>query len=288
MKKIVCFSIILMALMGTACTDTGIENKGFDEIDIFKIVQHFEIESLLPQIQNVKTDRGKLGLRGEVKSMEYSESDWEYCYLFDENGRFSEIRSNLKGYKPHIQRFVYQSKKGRLQHIDVEYFSSIYSDGKLTEEKRTYTDLFEYDEKGRLKEAEYDQNGVLLKYNSVDYNPDGSIAAISGDLSYGKHFHYDDNGLCMKLTYQEPPDHNDDVLDFVIEYTYNSNRDIETTKYVVTTTPPPYAVKEKPTTNSYTIKNTYEYDNYGNWIKKTSVRDQKGTPDIQIRKIEYY
>ena len=278
--------IILTVLFVASCTGEGIKSEGFDEIDIFKI-DNLEIESYLLYIQHVKTDLGKLGLRGNVKSMEYSESDWEYSFFLDKEGRFNETRRNHIGYDPYIQRFVYDSKNGRLLRIDGEEVAIMYKDNKETKEKRTFSTPIEYDEKGRLKDAEYDQTGVLLRYYALSYDSNGNIVALNEDVSYGKHFHYDSNGACIKLTYSEES-HDDDTVNFEREFTYNSNRDIETDKWTVTTIPPQYAKNEKPKTVRYSIKYSYEYDRNGNWTKRTAISDQSKTPVIQTRKIEYY
>jgi hypothetical protein len=52
--------------------------------------------------------------------------------------------------------------------------------------------------------------------------------------------------------------------------------------------PPAYATNEKRTVNSFTIKNTYEYDKYANWTKKTSTIAERYYSNVMTRKIEYY
>lgn len=287
MQSKLLIKILLITLLFSSCISTESKTKQLDEIDLFKIDRD-HISHYLPYIQNVETDCGKLGLRGKVKSLEYTEHDWEYYFSFGEDGRFIETRSNSKGYDPSISHYVYDPKNGRLLRIEGERVDLRYSDGKETKEKRTWVISFEYDEKGRLTDAEYDQSGILLKYYGISYNSDGSIAALGKDSPNGRHYQYSPDGTCAKLTYMEGPDHNDDCHEYVIEYMYNSNRDVETRKTNITTIPPEYATNDKRTFSNYTTNITYEYDRNGNWTKATIQGDQENTKYVQARKIEYY
>jgi hypothetical protein len=112
MKNILFISIILIALMVSSCNGTDSETKGFDEIELFKIDlnHHTELLSYIPYIQNVKTDRGKLALRGKVKSMEYSVHGTNYLFSFGADGKLTD--------KTQIE----YDKKGKIK--EAEYDSS--------------------------------------------------------------------------------------------------------------------------------------------------------------------
>ena len=245
--------------------ETPVENKkaAIDEIELFKIIRNQDLAYFLPFAMNVKTDWAKLGLRGNVKTMEYSANNWDYRYSFDENGKLTELRSTPSGMPPQIRRYEY--KNGLLTRV-------VWGD---------QIETFEYDEKGNPKQyAEYDQSGALLKYGDFSFDPDGRIASF-GWAPRQKNLQYRPDGTCEKMTYRE--DGYDEDIDYAIEYIYNAKKDVEMEKVTET------GVFSGPAkANRYTIKYTYVYDAQGNWTKRTAMGDGWNRPETLQRKIAYY
>ena len=278
-------NILLEILDSGTITVSGVSvannQAKLDEIDFFSLHPHIDPLGYLQYIQNVKTDLGKMGLRGKVKTIEYTAYDREYRVSFNEIGNITEIiRKNKTSDRPHIERFVYNPRNGLLVHTVSEYYTRM--QGMTADEKRIQVDTFRYDEKGNHEGTEYDDAGNMLNYAGFEYNPDGTIAAIKVYYLEDK-YEYRSDGTISRRTYKEVSAiDDDDISHYDVEYTYNSNRDIVRTAGSITQT----YLDEVENFSRFTGNVTYVYDLHGNWTRKTAGSGSHAS--AENRKIEYY
>lgn len=262
-------------------------------------------------------------LRGKVKEVrEYKTrkkfflfgpmvKDEKNCLVyrrFDKDGYL--IESSFEG---RVEKLSYKyNKLVRLDNPSQSYIFEYDEKGRIVSEKcDDYTTKYEYDESGKrvvvtkvneidnskeVKELVYDDSERLLE--EILYDDDGTVISI-------EKYEYDSygNNVCIEQTYPKcPEDYSKTVCDYdvhgrmtqLIEYDYQGVEHMRATnKYNAKGD-----LREKdtlyipydPAMNSFSRcqKFEYEYDEKGNWIKKTVHDEDEKEDTVVFREIMYY
>ena len=227
-----------------------------------------------------KTDWEQSGFKGKVKLSIESIYKGDYRFGKLEKGEHSE---NLNSFFDEEGELIQLNKKdlitinkydidgniiesfivGNKDEQDSKHFYKYDSSGKIVEEINLHsysgdgdTTIFKYDEKGNLKE----------KIFHID-NP--SSIQVRNEL-----YTYNNNGF---LTKKEKNYYQRNKT--IIDYSYDANGNNIITFYTMLNEDGTLNWKSKDTSE-------YEYDSFGNWIRKIEVRSREGY--IKERKIIYY
>ncbi len=256
--------------------NTQINDAYLDEIDFFKIEGEM-IYYPFVALQNVKTDWGKLGLRGKVKSMKVNES----TYYFHENGTIDRIEFHNQDYSS-VDYFIY-NKKGQLSLVKSSRLVSI--NGK--KENHIDSTVYKYKEDGMLENAVYSKNGIIHSINSSELSIASSKYDATGQLilfdttGANYHYKYSEQGRCIEKKYDSPG--MDGVEHITCSYMYNENRDIikevRHTIYELDS-----YINEPDETYSKESTYSYIYDEHKNWVERT----ESGNKISTKRTFEYY
>lgn len=226
--------------------------------------------------QTKMTDRAFAGLKGKVKSVIKSYSNFEEKdgktvetarlkleeNYYDESGNliktFDNISTELNTYK-----FIDGAKtakttelESQLQGIRVGSTFNQLPETKLTTPDTRYTNkfIYEYDKKNRItKETVYLNNNKILRIST---------------------FEYDDNGNLVKDTFLN------------VRYAYTETHKFDNRGIEVGSIRNANAAGEKRVSN--TDYSNYKFDAQGNWIKRTSIYQSKDGNSESVVKQSFY
>jgi hypothetical protein len=138
---------------------------------------------------------------------------------------------------------------------------------------------YKYDKNSaESRERRYDKQGKLFYEHVFEYGKNGSLISEKGKDAEGFYeinsWKYNDSGI---LTEQ--------IVDGFEKHVYEYNKKGELT--IDLTFFPNVTEDGKTIFQASGLKQTYEYDTYGNWIKQSSYDDGK-LQDLIKRKIVYY
>jgi YD repeat-containing protein len=282
------------------------------EIDYFKIdynhnfydniLLFFDHFSMLPYIRNVKTDWGKLGLRGKVKTMyEASDdkkhtftftNDKKHTFTFNEDGNVTACL--LESFYVARHTYLYDDEK-KLIKVRKEQLGE--TDSSIWE-----YDVEERDVNGRLKDAEYGGNGLITSFkfkymlltHRYFYDEKGQLIkemAVNEDnpedpsVAYRMFYKYDDTGRCIEKEWEEVTLDDDDEWVSILHtesFTYNKQHDIAGIKIMSVRS---LLDAERRDTSFQQVAYQYKYDAQGNWTIRTNPADKE---DVRKRIITYY